>query len=117
ERGTDRLGMIVAGTLRRKTKMTRTTRITARVSSPSTSWIEARIVLVRSVRMPTSTEVGSEARRAGRSARTLSTTLITFAPGWRWMLRITAGVVLYQAPSLVFSGALSTVAMSERRTG
>ena len=42
----------------------------------------------------------------------LSTTLITFAPGWRWMLRMIAGVVLNQAPSLVFSGAFSTVATS-----
>src|ERR1039458_2960681 len=51
ERGTDRLGMIVAGMLRRKTKITATTRITARVSSTSTSQIEARIVTVRSVRI------------------------------------------------------------------
>ena len=44
ESGTDRLGMMVAGMLRRKTKITSTTRITASVSSSSTSLIEARIV-------------------------------------------------------------------------
>ncbi len=68
ESGTERLGMIVAGTLRRKMKMTRTTRMTARVSSNSTSWIEARIVTVRSVRTLTSIDGGSEALRLGSSA-------------------------------------------------
>ncbi len=47
----------------------------------------------------------------------LCTTLITLAPGWRWMLRMIAGVGLYQAASFVFSGAFSTVATSESRTG
>ncbi len=114
--GTATLGMIVAGILRKNTKITRTTRITASVSSNSTSWTDARIVVVRSVRMPTSTEDGSEACSFGSRARTLCTTLITLAPGCRWMLRMMAGVVLYQAPSFMFSGALSTVATSESRT-
>ena len=116
ERGTERLGIRVAGTFLRKAKMTKTTRMTASVSSTSTSSTEARIVLVRSVRTATSTDGGSEAWRAGRSFLMLSTTLITLAPGWRWMFRMRAGVLLYQAPNLVFSGALSIVATSERRT-
>ena len=44
-----RLGMIVAGTLRRKRKITSTTRPTDSVSSNSTSLTEARMVTVRSV--------------------------------------------------------------------
>ena len=66
--GTERLGMIVAGMFRRKMKMTRTTRMTARVSSNSTSWIDARIVTVRSVSTLTSIDGGSEALSEGRSA-------------------------------------------------
>ena len=33
-----------------------------------------------------------------------STTLMTLAPGWRWMLTMIAGVLSAQAASLVFSG-------------
>ena len=49
--GTLRLGMMVAGMLRRNRKMTSTTRTTASASSNSTSCTEARMVLVRSVRI------------------------------------------------------------------
>src|SRR5580698_2945190 len=56
--GTDRLGMIVAGTLRRKTKITATTKTTDRNSSNSTSLTEARMVVVRSVSTATSTAAG-----------------------------------------------------------
>jgi hypothetical protein len=42
---------------------------------------------------------------------------MTLAPGWRCTFRITAGVVLAQAPSLVFSAPLTTVATSFSRTG
>jgi hypothetical protein len=47
--GTARLGMMVAGTLRRKRKITSTTRPIDSVSSNSTSLTEARMVTVRSV--------------------------------------------------------------------
>ncbi len=47
----------------------------------------------------------------------VSTTWITLAPGWRCTFRITAGVVLAQALSLVFSGPETTVATSFKRTG
>ena len=59
--GTDRLGMIVAGMLRRNRKMTITTRPTASASSNSTSSTEARIVIVRSVSGFTVIAAGSEA--------------------------------------------------------
>src|SRR6185295_12873989 len=47
--GTDKLGMMVAGTLRRNKNITKTTSTTASSSSNSTSATDARIVLVRSV--------------------------------------------------------------------
>ena len=46
-----------------------------------------------------------------------STTWMMLAPGWRCTLMMIAGVVLAQAPSLVFSGPLTTVATSDSRTG
>ena len=59
--GTATLGMIVAGTLRRNTKITITTSATASSSSNCTSRTEARMVTVRSVSRTTSTAAGSEA--------------------------------------------------------
>ena len=58
--GTDRLGMIVAGMLRRNRKMTITTRPTASESSNSTSSTEARMVIVRSVSGVTVIAAGSD---------------------------------------------------------
>src|SRR5579872_1185396 len=81
DKGTERLGISVADGLRRKTKITATTRIIARPNSNSTSATEARIVTVRSVSNVTSTASGSDACSEGNSALTLSTTEITFAPG------------------------------------
>ncbi len=66
--GTERLGMMVARALRRKTKITSTTSRTASVSSISTSRTEARIVTVRSVSTATSMEAGREACSCGSSA-------------------------------------------------
>ena len=51
--GTTTLGMIVAGMLRRNTKVTSTTSATANISSCCTSLTEARIVSVRSLRTAT----------------------------------------------------------------
>src|SRR5271165_6827409 len=56
--GTDRLGMMVAGTLRRNRKITSTTSTTESPSSNSTSATEARMVVVRSVSTATSTAAG-----------------------------------------------------------
>ena len=117
ESGTERLGMIVAGMLRRNRKITSTTSPTASESSNSTSCTEARIVVVRSVRGWISIDCGSEAVRRGSSFLMLSTTWITLAPGWRWMLTISAGVVFIQAESCAFSGPISTVATSLSSTG
>ncbi len=94
--GTDRLGMKVAGRLRRNRKITMTTRATARVSSNSTSCTEARMVLVRSVRTVTSAAAGSEVLSPGSSCLMRSTTWMTFAPGWRWILRMMPGELFTQ---------------------
>ena len=72
--GTERLGMIVPGSVRRKTKMTRTTRTTARMSSNSTSATEARIVTVRLLSTVTSIADGNPAVICGNKAWMRSTT-------------------------------------------
>ena len=55
------------------------------------------MVLVRSVRTATLTEAGSLACSCFSRSLMLSTTLMMLAPGCRWMLRITAGVVFIHA--------------------
>src|SRR5579859_1102199 len=61
ERGTATPGMMVAEMLRRNTKMTATTRTMVRTSSYSTSYTDARIVVVRSVRVEILTPSGIDA--------------------------------------------------------
>ena len=117
ESGTARLGITVARRLPRKRKITSTTSTTASTSSKFTSRTDARMVLVRSVSTVTWIAAGSELSSWGRSAFTRSTTSMTLAPGWRWMLTTTAGVRFIQAASLGFSAPSSTSATSERRTG
>jgi hypothetical protein len=115
--GTAMLGMTVADGLRRKTKITSTTSTTARKSSNWMSSTEARTVTVRSVTTWRSTAPGSAACNCGRSAWMRSTTSMTLAPGWRWMLRMTAGARSFQAASRMFSASSSTWAMSVRWMG
>ncbi len=81
--GADRLGISVAGSVRRKTKMTRTTSTIAMRSSNSTSLTEARIVVVRSLSTVASTPAGKPASICGSCLRMESTTWMTLAPGWR----------------------------------
>ena len=64
------------------------------------------MVSVRSVSVFTSTEAGRPAWIWGSSSLMESTTWITLAPGWRWTLIRTAGVLLAQLDSLLFSRAL-----------
>ncbi len=117
ESGTATLGMTVPTAVRRKRKMTMTTRPIVSISSNSTSRTEARIVVVRSVRIETFTAEGSDARSWGRSLLTRSTTAMMFAPGWRWMFTMTAGVRFIQAACFTFSAESTTAATSERWTG
>ena len=83
DRGTERLGMMVAGTLRRNRNMTITTSATARANSNFASATEARMVVVRSLITESWTSAGSAASRVGSSCLIRSTTSMTFAPGWR----------------------------------
>src|SRR5215470_63035 len=84
--GTEREGISVARPERRNTKITSTTRITASDSSYSTSRTEARMVMVRSVKMLRSIAAGSVACNCGSSALMPSTTEMTLDvedDGWR----------------------------------
>ena len=116
-RGTATLGITVAERVRRKRKITSTTRATVSMSSNWTSSTEARIVSVRSARIWTLTEEGRADRRAGRRALIRSTTPMMLAPGWRWMLTSTAGRSFIHAACLAFSAPSTTFATSWRRTG
>ena len=115
--GTATAGMTVAGTFRRNAKMTSTTSPTVRHSSNSTSDTLARMVVVRSISGVIVTPAGRVARSRGRSLFTLSATAMMFAPGCRWMFRMTAGVSSIQAAWRTFSAPSVTVAMSDSRTG
>jgi hypothetical protein len=79
------------GTLRRNRKITITTSATASISSNCTSSTEARMVWCGRSAADDVDAAGSVACSCGSSALTRSTTSMTLAPGWRWMLRMTAG--------------------------
>jgi hypothetical protein len=115
--GTAAAGMRVAVALLRNTKITATTSPMASSSSNWVSCTEARMVTVRSVRSVVSIDAGSAAVSDGSSPFTRSTTSITLAPGWRWMLRMIAGVSFIHAASLAFSASSTTSAMSVRYIG
>ncbi len=117
EIGTATLGITVAAKLRRNRNITMTTSATVRRSENWTSLTEARIVVVRSVSVETSTADGSEALSWGKSRLTRSTTVMMLAPGCRWMFMMTAGLVFIQAACLTFSTPSTTRATSESRTG
>ena len=76
------------------------------------------MVVVRSVK-DLGGDRSRQATRASCGSRflTRSTTSIMLAPGWRWILTITAGVLFFHAARRTFSGASITVATSERTTG
>ena len=111
--------MNVAATLRRNRKITITTSATASSSSNCTSRTEARIV---------DGAVGQQRRRrprpaatpasCGSSALTRSTTSMTLAPGWRWMLRMIAGVSFAHAARRDVLGVVDDVGdVAAARTG
>ena len=81
--GTATLGMMVALTLRRNRKITRTTSPTASRSSICTSSTEPRMVVVRSVSTATCTDAGRVLCSWGSSLLMRSTTSMTFDPGCR----------------------------------
>ena len=84
--------MKVARNVRRKIKTTSTTRPTLSTSVNCTSWMEARMVSVRSLTMVSAAPAGIVRCRRGSSARRRCTVSITLAPGWRCTSMTTAGL-------------------------
>src|SRR5262249_12633184 len=97
--GSARLGMTVAETLRRKTKITRTTSTSAITIVTFTSRTDSRTDSERSNSVSTCTEGGSQCARMGSCALTASATSTVFVPGCRWiastMLRWTCSALAY----------------------
>ena len=81
ETGTATAGMSVARGLRRNRKTTPTTRQMEMTSVRSTSFTEARMVVVRSRTMVMLIPVGMEALMEGISLRICSTVWMILAPG------------------------------------
>src|SRR5665213_4525684 len=91
--GTATLGMMVAAIVRKNKKMTNTTNAMVSINSHCTSLTDARIVVVRSVKTVKSTDGGRVALNWGKRWLMRSTTWMMFAPGWRWILTMMAGVL------------------------
>src|SRR5213592_5195567 len=83
DKGTATLGMMLAERVRKKRKITITTRATVSINSNCTSLTEARIVVVLSVSTDTCTEEGKDAVSWGSNVFTRSTTVMMLAPGCR----------------------------------
>jgi len=75
------------------------------------------MVSVRSLTTVRSMPRGMARCRRGSSASMRRTVSMTLAPGWRWMSMTTAGLPLYQPPTLAFSRPSTTSATSDRSTG
>src|SRR5258708_23231210 len=105
EEGTATLGMMVAQTFRRNAKTTKITRMIEMVIAISTSWTEARIVVVRSTAMFRCSEGEIEARSCGRTALMRSTVSIMLAAGGRKMANSTAGFPLQKTRLRIASPA------------
>ncbi len=90
ESGSERLGMTVAATLRRKRKITMTTRAKVRSSVNCTSTTEWRIETERSYSVWIEIEAGSWGRTCSRSPCTASATWTVLVPGWRWIASVMA---------------------------
>ena len=117
EVGTATLGIAAARTLRRKAKTTRMTSRTAITSVFSVSCSDWRMVFDRSTATVRSTSPGSEAIRRGNSARTPSTALMMFAPGWRDRITATPGLPLTRPALRISSTESTTSATSASLTG
>ena len=91
--GTVMLGITVAQKLRRNRRITSTTRAMVRASVNSTSATDARMVVVRSSMVFTSTAGGMRAVSCGSSALIWSTVSMTLAPGCLNTARMTPGLL------------------------
>ena len=117
EVGSASVGMIVARTLRRKRKITSTTRPIASTSENWTSSTDCRIEIERSLSTSRLTEAGSCFLNCGISARIASTTATVFVPGCRCTAMVTLRRPLNQLATRLFSTLSITFATSPRRTG
>jgi hypothetical protein len=115
EMGTATLGIRVDRTLRRNTKTTRITRAMEMAMASCTSFTEARMVRVASMRTFSSMAGGSEAWSCGRMARTRSTVSMMLASGWRKIGTMMAGTPLDRAALRTFSTESVTWATSDSR--
>ncbi len=75
------------------------------------------MVSVRSEMTFTLTAAGIEACSTGIIALIRFTVSITLAPGWRWIARMIARLLLYQPAISSFSPALMARPISRMRTG
>ena len=116
--GTVTAGITVAQKLRRKRKITITTRATVSISVNWTSATDARMVWVRSERIDTLIAGGIEASSCGSNALIWSTVSITLAPGTRWIARMIARLLVVPAGQQLVSPApdrLADIANAHRR--
>ena len=111
------LGMIVAHTLRRKTKITITTSTTVSSSVNWTSSTEARMVWVRSLSVKMWIAGGMASFRRGSSAVMRSTVLITLAPGWPKITRKMPRLPSAHAACLASCGPTTAWPMSRTLSG
>ena len=111
------LGMMVAGMLRRNTKITITTSASASISVNWTSLTEARMVTERSNRTLISMPGGTSARKVGNNFLIDSTTSMVFTPGWRWMASTMPRLSLNHAATLSVCTLSMTRPSSFRRIG
>ncbi len=114
--GTDTLGIRVDRTSRRKTKTTTMTSRIEMISVRVTSLTDARMVVVRSSATSMCIAGGTDACSLGSMASTLSTVLITFAPGDLNTMSRMPGLPLKRPPVWMFSTPSITSATSRMRT-
>src|SRR6516162_3128888 len=99
--------MMVAQTFLRNAKTTKMTSMIEITRAISTSWTEARMVVVRSTATVRCNDGEIEARRKGSRAIRRSTVSIMLAPGWRKMAMSTPGFP-FERPRLRESSTEST---------
>ena len=115
--GSVKLGMSVATMLRRKTKITITTRPSARNSENFTSSTECWIETERSYWMCTLSVFGSPFSISASIALALLAISTVFVPGWRLIIRKTVRSLPNQAPPLLFCTSSRTLPSSPSLTG
>ena len=115
--GTDIAGITVPQSVRRKRRMTPTTRAIVSSNVFCTSATLARIVCVRSDTIWILSDGGSEASSCGSAFLMASTVAMTLAPDWRWTAMMMAGSVFIQPARFTSCGPTMARPTSRTRTG